>query len=288
MLLGRAHVALNDSSAATIFIQATAPHSGIVEKVIQPLRYSGYPDFIRPEVSLDMDFEGGKWALLNIHRFDPQGNLLLNEGRYGICGDLAIYTYQKILPHFPPEKYRIEFAKVVESSFFQEATGGFHFVLRIVDLEAGRTAEGEYRKVYILDPALRRYGSPEYFDSYKPIGPAPLLDSLEARERHSYFAVDTGPPILVNRNVILSLYVVREEGRFDPDHYAVVLAATRRYHFVQKDLFVIRKRGGKLTVEEKDSPIKKLIQRRPYDQLKKSLLRLHAEFERARLSQMRK
>lgn len=281
--LGYAHVLLEDAPVSSVFIDPASPNSKLVEKVIQPLRYSGYEDLIQPDVSLDMDFKEGLWVLRNIRQFDEQGNLILDRGRYGICGDLAAYTYRQILPHFPPEKYRIQFAKVTESSFFQEDTGSFHYILRIVDLEAGRADEDEYRKVYLLDPALRRYGPPEYFDSYKLLALVPPKDFLNQLDRAYYSRVDMGPPILINRNVIASLFVVREGGKFDRDNYAVVLAATRRYHFARKDLFVIRKRDGKLTMEEKDNRIIQLIQRRRYEQLKKSLLRLHAGFERAQM-----
>src|SRR3989338_262689 len=101
-----------------LVIQKDAPNSKLAENIIRPLRYSGLPDFLRPEVSLEMDFSNKTWTLHELHRFDAQGNIILSEGRYGICGDLAAYTYQKQKPNFPGDQYRIEFIQAVESSYF--------------------------------------------------------------------------------------------------------------------------------------------------------------------------
>lgn len=261
------------------YIQTDAPNSRIVEKVIEPLVYSGYQDFMRPDVSLEMDFLHARWTLKNVHRFDAAGNVVLNEGRYGVCEDLAAYTYQKILPHFPPERYRIEFLEVVESSFFQNETGSRHVILRIADLSAGRTDSGEFKKVYVLDPSLRRYGSPDYFENYRPTGSAPIVPFLQARQTDSTFGIDQGPPILINRRAIVNLFVMAEDGRFDRDHFRILLTATRRYNFVRKNLFVIRRSGGRTFYEESDSSVKKVIGKKEYGRLKSTVERLYKDLE---------
>ncbi|OGW91432.1 MAG: hypothetical protein A3D28_00440 [Omnitrophica bacterium RIFCSPHIGHO2_02_FULL_63_14] len=275
--LVRAYLSFDAGPSRAAFVLSSAPNSKIVEKIIDPLRYSGYQDFIRPEVSLDIDFKEGVWTLRNIHRFDEQGNVVLNQGRYGVCEDLVAYTYQRVLPHFPAGQYRIRFAEAVESSFFQDASGGSHIILLIADLEAERSGA---KKVYILDPSLRRYGTPDYFDNYRIVGPAPILDFINARERDSVFQVNHGPPIVINRNAIVNLYVGEEDGKFDRDNYYIRLALTRRYQFARKPLFTIRKRAGRVTVEEENAHKRPLIGLKKYKQLKGSVIRLHEDFGR--------
>lgn len=259
-------------------IQKDAPHSELVKNLIRPLRYSGLPDLLRPEVSLKMDFQNKTWSLHDLHRFDAQGNVILNEDKYGVCGDLAAYTYQKIKPYFPGDRYHIEFIQAVESTYFQEGSGGVHIIMRIIDLAAGKTGD-RYNKVYVLDPALRRYGSPEYFADYKAVDNFKMLEFLKSQRRHQTFKLSRGTPVIINRRAFVSLYVVHEDGKFDPDNFMIMLSATPRYQYAGNMLFGIRKSNGKVTYEEKDYPVADIMKVKDYRKLKERVISLYQRME---------
>lgn len=257
-----------------LVIQEDAPNSELIRNIIRPLRYSGLPDLLRPEVSLAMDFPNKTWTLHELHRFDAQGNIILNEGKYGVCGDLAAYVYQKIKPYFPGDRYNIEFIQAAESSYFQGEAGGVHIIMRIIDLAAGKTGD-RYNKVYVLDPSLRRYGNPEYFADYRAIDNFAMLEFLKSQRRYQTFRLNKGTPVIINRKAIVSLYVVHEDGKFDPDNFGIMLSATPRYQFAGKMLFGIHKKDGKVTYEEKDYPIASVMKVNDYRNLKKRLINLY-------------
>jgi hypothetical protein len=151
--------------ASQPFVQKTAPYSAEVENTIERLRYSGYYNLMRDEARLRFNFEEGTWTIKNFRQFDAAGQTILEKNRYGACGDLAAYTYEQIKPHFPADKYSIDILKVSESSYFQKEMSGNHYILRIKDLAAGKI-NNNFKVVYLLDPALRRYGTPDLFGEY--------------------------------------------------------------------------------------------------------------------------
>jgi len=98
-------------------IEKGVPYYEEVKKIIEPLRYSGFNALMMPDVKVSIDFTGKQWTLHNIHRFDKNGKVMLSDGRYGICGELAAYVYEKIRLIFPAE-YDIKFVSLSESGYF--------------------------------------------------------------------------------------------------------------------------------------------------------------------------
>ena len=142
-----------------INIEEEAPFYRQVKEIMEPLRYSGLKDFFDPDTRLSIEFEDKRWTLHNIHHFDKDGRVLLKEDRFGLCGDLAAYIYERITP-FLNNTYSIDFLRAAESSFFPLPKGS-HIVLKITD-----NSFSLIPRVYILDPSFRKYKRIEYFDEY--------------------------------------------------------------------------------------------------------------------------
>lgn len=255
-------------------IQKGVPYGPQVRDIIKDFRYTSRPVFMRPDVAIELDFENRKWKMRNIHQFDHEGKVLLEEGKYGICGDLAAYTYQKIKPLFG-ERYAIEYLQVSESSYFN-SSAGTHIVLRIRDLQAPLGAN-----VYILDPSFRKYGKPELFDDYLPVAAKKELQFVQDRDPNQTFEVGGGPPILMNRKVLLSLYVLEENGRFDRDNFRFALVAAERYEYVYDPIFTIIKSNGQVRIEEAHHEIAKLLLPGSYHSMRELLNRLFFQLDRS-------
>lgn len=259
-------------------VQEDAPHSEFVSELIRPLRYSGLPDLMRGDVRLDVDFANASWALRNIHQLDREGNVVLTDGRYGVCGDLSAYVYQKIKPVFG-DRFKIEFMEVSDSTFFKPG-GGSHIILRIVDL-AGGMEGGNYKSVYILDPALRRYGVPDRFPDYWPERSWPSLPFLEEKSLDETFELNQGPPILINRNAFVTLGLEAQDGKFDPDNYRLVVSLKRRYQYRSETIYEIGKKEG-FTVEPAiKSSATEFLKPGDYKKLTSRVSRLFHEFKPA-------
>jgi hypothetical protein len=248
--------------------QSDAPHVKAIKKIVEPLRYSGVQDFMRPEVRLSLDFAKEEWTIHNLHRFDEAGNVLLNEGQSAICGDLAAYTYQKIRPLFGPG-YRIAFIKVAETSFFKSADNGSHVILSIIDA----TSSGQ-PKLYILDPAFGRYGSRERFPDYLFLERVERLPFMVEKRTDETFTLLNSTPVVINRKVLLSLHVARVNGKFDPDNYRVVLSATKRYEYEHTEIFAFNRINGRNEIFETQHNVASLMRPGRYQLLKNQLIKL--------------
>lgn len=264
------------------YIESDAPHAETIEKLLDRVRYSGSESLMNPATWLHLDFASGTWELRGLRRFDADGDIRLDDdGKRltGVCNELAVYAYQQLKPHFPESGYRIEFIEAYESSYFQSETGGRHVILRIADLSAGRAEDGSYKKVYVLDPALRRYGTPDHFDSYVPVARFDAEPFVEAQRRDPVFRVDTGTPILITRFVFVSLSVEAVDGRYDAENYRIALSATRRYRYNKRPVYVITKREGHITVEEPEYPVERSMGAQKLDRLKRATDRLHRDLD---------
>ena len=109
-----------------------APYYKEIMDIIRPLDYSVIPSLVlQSNIKLSIDFTNKTWSLLNFHQFDSNGNIILDYGRYGLCGELASYTYNRI-KYFFNDRYVIKFAQVSESGFFLTPNSS-HAVLIIYD-----------------------------------------------------------------------------------------------------------------------------------------------------------
>jgi len=93
------------------------PYAAEVNKIINPLLYSGVQMFADKNVYLTLDFDKKIWTLHNMHMFNDKGELILREDKYGTCGELAAYTATKIRPIFEND-YNILFVRASQSGYF--------------------------------------------------------------------------------------------------------------------------------------------------------------------------
>lgn len=251
-----------------LLIDKQAPHAQEVGRVLKPLRYSGLQTLMRPEVSLSINPSKQTWTMHHVHRFGPQGDALLEEGRYGICGELSEFTYQQIKPLFDPRHYLIEFVRVFQSEFFPAPISA-HYVLRISEL-----APPDPPKVFILDSSFGRYGPIEAFEDYlfnEPLAHVPFMHNHAPDET---FHAGEGMPILLHSRGLEGIFIGRENRRFDAKHYRLSLVATARYHYATRTLLIFRNKGGQVEVVENRHLVPQLLPRQEYEQLRQRLLDL--------------
>src|SRR5665213_2730196 len=106
------------------------PYYDAVMRIIAPLEYSGVPVMVKPQVGLSIDFAKRTWTLHNIHDYDSQGRVILEQGRYGLCAELATFVFEQMKP-FLSNQYEVRFAMVTESGFFAAGQSN-HIVLVLV------------------------------------------------------------------------------------------------------------------------------------------------------------
>lgn len=260
--------------AQKIYIQPKAPHAQTISNIIKPLRYTGINDLMNPKVYLSLNFKDRKWALNNIHNFDSSGKIVLHEGKYGLCGDLASYTYEQV-KNLYDQKYKIDFMKVGEAGYFH-SNNGSHIILRVID-----TSLPQYHpdRMYFIDPSLRRYGNRDLFDQYTMIERYEPKEYLGSVNRDNVFDVGKGPPILITRDYMLSFNIRSVNGIFDRDNYRIALFAARKYGYLRPILFLIEKKEGKVTMTDSTHPITSEIDMQKVRQFKDRLIRLHQDLE---------
>lgn len=237
------------------------PYQEEIMKIIRPLRYSGIPALLREEVFLSIDFENAMWTLHNIHRYDAGGNILLDEDRYGLCGELASYAYGKIYPLIKND-YDIAFARVAESGFFlhPEST---HIALLIYNMNTS--------EAYFLDPTFQRYGQMEDFKNYLFFEFSETIEGIPERDPDVSFPVDTGTPVLLHKDFLTVFSVNRVNGQFDQNNFSFELTASRRHQYAGRYIFGIRKRNGVLETFEDPWITKDAIPRKDAEKIKQRL-----------------
>src|SRR5262249_19175456 len=137
-------VSLVLAAAGAAWASEIPPHAQAVENIWKTLEYSGYQVLVKPDVRLSIDFDKQQWTLHNAHAFDADGNVVLEQGRFGLCAELSTYAFE----HLPPEikdNYEIKFANVTESDYFSRDQSN-HIVLLM------REKATDY--VFLLDPSF--------------------------------------------------------------------------------------------------------------------------------------
>jgi hypothetical protein len=232
------------SSAKVLSVNAPAlvpaqtlplPYYEKIMAVLDTLEYSGVADLMKPAVDLRIDFVGKVWTLTNIHEFGPQGNILLNHNRYGLCGELAAYTYQQIDP-FLKDRYEIFFLKAAESGFFLRPRST-HIVLMMVDRST--------RERYFIDPSFRRYGREADFSDYLFSESADLPTHLKSLTKDISFPADGETPLLIRKDYLLCLGIESVGGKFDKNNFALALTANKRHAYSGRYVFTLRRQDGK-------------------------------------------
>jgi hypothetical protein len=257
----------NPEQSGLTAVARQAPRAREVKKVLEKLRYSGLPALRRPEVSLRVDFPTRRWTLRNMHMFDPSGQALLDGGRFGACGQLAIYAHQRIQPLFD-HRYRIRIVLAAESGFFPPPRST-HYVLKISDVS------DPFRvRDYILDPAFRRYGPLADFDDYVLYQEVGFLSFVRERGRDETHPVNGGTPLLIRNQSMLGFSVRETEGKLDADNYTLALSLTRKHKYYSRPLLLIQKKDGKTAILEDKSLLKDILSDEDYEALKSRLYQL--------------
>lgn len=240
-------------------IERKAPYSEEIKKIIKPLRYSGFYTLLRPEVRISLDFDKKTWRLHNIHRFDKEGNVVLEKGKSGVCGDLAAYVYNKVKPIFG-DHYKISFVRAAESGYFLGPQSS-HMILEIVKPSIFGQTE------YILDPSFRRYGNKENYEEYLFYERAMRL-SLEKDE---VFNISQLTPIVIKKEFLIGLVVDGSGDKFDKDNFTLAITATRRFKYAGRYILALRRRNGQEEMFENKNLRATLLSKGEYDQLRERL-----------------
>jgi len=259
----RYYIRNNAMSLDLPLIDKNVPHQEEIKKIIEPLRYSFIEALMHKDVKVSIDFDEETWTLHNVHHFDPDGNIVLDEGRFGICGSLAAYAYQKIKPLLE-DRYKIAFVNVSESGFFPRPSGT-HYVLRITDTSA-LFFEGLLAS-YILDPSFHRYQRFQECEDYEFNAEMESLDLLENKNKDIVTDIKKTIPIKIHNNYLISLGVEGVGALFDKDNFTLALTATRQYRYVGRVLLAFRLYKGKVQILKDEALTKQLIDKVNYDRL---------------------
>jgi hypothetical protein len=226
----------NYSEAIRLFTTPSEmPLRDEVMKITKPLKSSFLSTLMRPDVRISLDFENATWTIHNIREFDPEGNLLLEQGRYGRCGELSYHVYQKIGPLLE-DKYTTELWLCAESKFFPFMIGD-HIVVRITN--NGLLTDN----VYIIDPTYGRYGRLEDFDDYVFVKSSNLGLFL-SQNTDDRLEVGVTTPVLLKKQYLISLGVVRVNGVFDSQNFGIALILSRPHRYISRAVAEVRKNKG--------------------------------------------
>lgn len=205
------------------------PYYDAIMKIIAPLEYSGVPVMVKPQVALSVDFTHWTWTLRNIHEYDSQGGVILEQGRYGLCAELATYLFEKIKPLLDG-RYEAKFAMVSEAGFFAAGQSN-HIVLLLVDKLN--------KQVYLLDPSFHKYARMKDLPEYQVLNIQDTLSFVRDKSHDVSFSVDQAIPLYIKNDILLSFSVTSVDGKFDKDNFIFVISANRRNKFGGRDIVVI-------------------------------------------------
>jgi len=243
---------------------AQPPHYQTIMKMLNRLEYSRIPALRRSDVSLAVDFENRRWSLKNIYHYDQAGDILLEHSRYGICSELTAYVYKQIKPLFDEQEYKIQYAQVNETRFYMKPDS-VHVVLLITKLHPKKES-------FILDPSFKEYGRREVMGHYYLRQTFDNLPLLVRRLRDQEAKAGAGRIIFAaNQDSLLSFAVEPVFDKFDRQHFALVLTATRQHWYVGRYVFaVVMTPDGRETIENA-LLAKRILTRKDFEFLKQKI-----------------
>jgi len=251
-----------------------APYPEKVHAIIEKLKYSGIEMFVRDDVTLNLDFKNNLWTLNNLHRFDQAGNLILENGTNGTCGELAAYAYEKIKPLFG-DRYEIKFVKSAQSGFFLSSRDS-HITLYIKEKSSNPSSE----KVFIIDPSFHRYGHISEFEDYLFTDSMESLPFIEKKETSADIQIHSALPLFIGGDYLLGFAVERNNGVFDKQNFILALILTKKYKFSGRYLFAIRNNNGKAEKFENRMLIKHVLSKKEYEGLVAKIMLFFKELTR--------
>lgn len=209
------------------------PYYDAIMKIMEPLQYSGVPVMVKPEVTLKINFNKWIWILRNIHDYDDQGRIILEEGRYGLCAELATYLFERIKPLLDG-RYEVKFAKVTEAGFFSTAASN-HIVLILLDKSE--------KQIYLIDPSFHKYARMKDLSEYQVLTVQDTLSFIKDKSHDLSFGANQSIPLYIKNDFLLSFSVTSVDAKFDKDNFIFVISANRRYKFAGRDIVVIGRRN---------------------------------------------
>jgi len=255
-----------------IFIKRSSPpFYEEVKEIIAPLRYSMIPALEESNIRIEMDFDKGKWYLRNIFDFDTEGDIVLTKGKYGLCGELSAYVYNKIQPIFDKKRYDIKFVEAVETGYFISPSSS-HTILKITDKF--------FRNVFVIDSAFKKYANLNSgeFDNYLFIKELENLDFIEEKSRSRFFPAGVGTPIVIKNEFLIGLVVEKCDNKFDKDNFIIAITATHRNKFAGRYILALRKYNGEPEIIENDLLGNLMLGAEDYKLLKKKIKQWFDEF----------
>ncbi|MBF0504927.1 MAG: hypothetical protein HQL14_07485 [Candidatus Omnitrophica bacterium] len=216
-------------------IKNDLPFYDEIMQMIQSLEYSGLPVMVKPQVKLGVDFSARTWTLQNIHEYDKQGGIVLEQGRYGLCAELATYLYEKIKPLLDA-RFEVKFARVTEAGFFS-ADRSNHIVLIM--------ANHAIHEAYLIDPSFHKYAKLKDLPEYHVLDIQDALVFVKDKSPDVSFSVDQATPLYVRGDILLSFAVTSVDGKFDRDNFLFVISANRRFKYSSLDILVVGRHNKK-------------------------------------------
>ncbi len=254
--------------------QANLPAEKQINKIINHLEYSGLNMLEEHGVKIALNFTTGAWVIRNINHFDKQGNFILDKGKYGICAELAAYTYNQIKPLLG-NNYAVKFVKAAQSGYFFYPIAG-HIVLKIVP--KGEVSQG---LTYILDPTFHKYGPIEEFTEYLFQEEMTELPFIQRKQKDVELPPGALFPLLIKNKHILGLVVVDNYGKLDRDNYIFSLMVTRKHRYAGKAIFSIRNNNGEEETLEANPDLRaKVLSAEEYADLKNKTIALFRGVEK--------
>ena len=242
-----------------------APYSKQIQALMDDFEYSGMAPFYDSGAYIDMDFKKQQWILKNAYVVDKNGNLLLRDGKEGLCADLSLYLYNRVLPILD-SNYKLEFVDVSESSFFPYPYGQ-HIALLLTD-----NRFGFFHEQYILDPSFRIYKRLDLLENYI-INETLSFDKLIKRYGKDRISPLTSfTPLFIRGDKMVGMTVVNVNDRYDKDNYMITVASVRRHAYISKRLITAQKLNGKFSLIENRDLALTLFSDDEYELIKESLL----------------
>ena len=214
---------------------ADLPYHDTIMGLVHSLEYSGFPVLTKPGVTLGIDFEKRTWTLRNVHQYDAQGEVVLEQGRYGLCAELSTYLYEKLRPLLS-NRYDMKFAMATEAGFFPTFQSN-HIILLMFDRAT--------RDAYIIDPSFHKYGKANELSGYSILSVQDTLSFVADKSRDVSFQVDSAMPLFIKDDLLLSFAVTSVDGKFDRDNFLLVVAANKREKFAGLDILMAGKYNGR-------------------------------------------
>ena len=237
------------------------PYYDEIMKIMEPLEYSGFQVVVKPEVTLSIDFDKRSWTLHNMHQYDAQGRIVLEQNRYGLCAELSTFVFDRLVPIIS-SRYELKIAKVYEEEFFSIQQSN-HITLLMHDKEDQRT--------YLIDPSFHSYGMVENFSKYTIKSIQGLLTFTKEKSKNDSFLVNEAMPLFIKNDLLASFSVTSVDGKFDKENFLFALSVNQRNKFFGLNIVVFGKYNGKLESFENKVFLEKLLSQSQRDLLNKKL-----------------